>query len=58
MYLAHVESTIWFDDVTDFQDPISSIRLGQADPVIACDDFVVDGENRMGVYSDPGHLDV
>ena len=56
-YLAHVKSSIRLGDVADLQHPIASVRLSQTDSVISSDDFVVDRQNGMSVYSDPGHLD-
>lgn len=58
MYLTHIESSIGFGDITDFENPIASVSLRQADPVIACDNFVVNRQDGVSIHSHPCHLHV
>lgn len=56
VHLTHVPAPVFFVHVSNVQIPRPVIIVGERDPGILGDDVVVDGQNRLSVYSDPCDL--
>lgn len=56
VHLAHVPSLVRLLDVFDPEYPVPLLRVRDAHAVVLRDDVVLDGENRLGVYTQPRDL--
>ena len=54
--LAHVVTRVTSPNVRDLQPPLIVLRVRDSDPVVLSDDDLVEGEDRLSVDPDPGHL--
>jgi hypothetical protein len=54
--LAHVTAAIRFLDVADVQVPRVVLVVSDADPRVARDDVILNGQDRWSLQVDPGHL--
>ena len=56
VYLTHVPAPVTLLDAVEVEIPLVLPGPGQGDPGVAGDHVVVDGEDGLGVHSDPGNL--
>lgn len=56
VHLTHVPAPVLLVYVLDVQIPRPVIVVGQRHPRVLGDDVVVDGQDRLGVHSNPRHL--
>ena len=54
--LAHVVTRVTSPDIRDLQPPLIDLRVRDSYPVVLGDDDLVEGEDRLSVDPDPGHL--
>ena len=54
--LTHVPATVALLDAVEVEVPLVLAGPGQGDPGVAGDHVVVDGEDGLGVHSNPGNL--
>ena len=54
--LAHVPPTVNLLYVGDVQLPFLVLPVGEGNPLVSCDDAVVDGEDSLCVHTHPSNL--